>query len=473
MGLELQRVTLIEQAVIDTTVLYSTIASSHIQPPISSSTMANSVIIVIVSLCLSQALNPAAVPEIQSSSSSGLTASDMAANPPPPNPGESAGQWIDQLFDVSTNTYNGTVGNAFILAESNFTINNAAASKTGSNKRRRYYEENYGLHESVWANETAKTEYNIGVDLSNCSTGLRLWTDVGVYTFANGTTSNNATLGALVIDIGVLRDLGDSINTPNARYANHTAFLAQQALDEANQLLNNGLICQNRTASANSTAIQTAGETTGEIIHAELRRLLANNWSYWTAVILSTAGGAICGGSIAAVTDLAFFHNVVPENVVQTALVIGTIVLITSILTRMHEVGRLDRAERLPAAAQAVAAAGARVIPGGREAVIQNIFIAYFRRTIARMRGRQSNIASEVQAVGQDLHDLAAVEAALSAVGTDSVAGTEMYSCISDLDAAEAVEAIGQMSDPNLQVETAAEVMEQLAGRAEDGGCGV
>ena len=439
----------------------------------SSFTMTNSIIIMIINLGLSQALNPAAIPEIQNSSSSGLTASDMAAGPPLPNPGESAGQWIDQLFNVSTITYNGTVGDTSSFNDPNFTITNAAASETGSNKRRRYYEEGYGLHESVWGNETAKTEYNISVDLSSCSTGLRLGTDVGVYTFANGTTSDNTTLRALVSDLWALRDFGDSINTPNARYANHTALLAQQALDEANQVLNNGLICQNGTASAKSTAIQSTGETTGEIVHAEFRRLLANNWSYWTAVILSTAGGAVCGGSIAAVTDLAFYHEVVAENVVQTAFVIGAIVLITSILSRMHEVGRLDRAERLPAAAQAVAANAARVIPGGREAVIQNIFIAYCRRIIERIRGRQGNIASDVQAVGQDLQDLAAVEAALSAVGTESGAGSEMYSCISDLDAAEAVEAIGQMSDPNLQVETAAAVMEQLTGRTEDGGCGV
>ena len=440
----------------------------------SSLTMTNGIIIMLINLGLSQALNPAAIPEIQNSSSSGLTSSDMATGPPPPIPGESAGQWIDQLFNVSTNIYNGTVGNTFSLNESNFTINNAAASETGSNKRTRHYEESYGLHESVWANETAKTEYNISVDLSSCSTGLRFWTDVGVYTFANGTTSNTTTLRALVSDIWGLRDLGDSINAPNARYANHTAFLAQEALDEANQLLNNGLICQNGTTSANSTTIQSMGETTGEIIHAELRRLLANNWSYWTSVILSTAGGALCGGSIAAAADLAFLHEVVPENVVQTAIVIGAIVLITSILSRMHEVGRLDRAARLPAAAQVVAANAARVIPGGREAVIQNIFIAYCRRTIERIRGRQGNIASDVQAVGQELQDLAAVEAALeSAVGTQSVPDTEMHSCISDLDALEIVEAIGQLSDPSLQVETAAEVMQQLAGHTEDGGCGV
>ena len=435
--------------------------------------MLNSISIMIGSLGLSQALSPAVFPEIQNSSLSGLTASDMAGGPPPPSPGESAGQWIDQLFNLSTNIYNGTVGNTFSFSESNFTINHAAASETGSNKRRRYYEESYGLHESIWTNETAKTEYNISVDLSSCSTGLRLWTDVGVYTFVNGTTSDNTTLRGLVSDIWGLRDLGDSIYTPNARYANHTAFLAQQALGEANQLLNNGLICQNGTASANSTAIQATVETTGEIIHADLRRLLANNWSYWTAVILSTAVGAVCGGAIAAVTDLAFYRDVVPENVVQTAFVIGAVVLLSGILTRMHEVGRLDQAERLPAAAQAVAANAARVIPGGREAVIQNIFIAYCRRTIQRIRGRQRNIASDVQAVGQDLQDLAAVEAALSAVDTESVAGTEMHSCISDLDATEAVQAIGQMSDPNLQIETAAEVMEQLAGRTEDGGCAV
>ena len=440
---------------------------------------------------LSTALKPSSFPSIPgplASSSAASATYDTAAAPPPPGPGESAGQWIDQIFDNANSTYNSPTNNTLGVWGSAISTDSSIAtsstvSEPGQKKRKRDYVEAYGLHESIWANDTSKIGYNISVDLSNCSTGLRLSTNIGVYTFTNGTTTNDTTLKAMVADLWSLRH---SVNTPNTRYANHTALVAQQALDEANQVLGMGLICQNATSSANTSGVITTVDTPGEIIHAELRKLLANTWSYWVSVLLSSGVGAAGGATVAAVMDLAFYGNVTTENVVQTGVVVAFAILVSGILSRMHEVGRLDNAARLPGAAQAVAvnvvnAANAIPgVPGAREAVVQNIWVANARRAIQRIASRQRDleqalseagvsVEGSAQAVEDALDDLEAGTAAVSGAGTS----TEAWSCLSELEAVEAAEAVGQMSLAELSLETMEEIQEQLAGRNDDGSCGV
>lgn len=435
---------------------------------------------------------------------------DTAAGPPP-DPGESAGQWIDQLF-ADANSTNGsaihsTLGDfgSATSNESRVTINPATLSNPTSKKRKRDYVEEYGLHESIWANDTAKTSYNISVDLSNCSTGLRLSSNVGVYTFTNGTTSDDTTLKDMVLDLWSLRH---SVNTPNTRYANHTAVVAQLAMDEANQLLKNGLICQNASASANLSGVATTVDTTGEIIHNELRKLLANVWSYWASVVLSAGAGAACGISVAAGMDLRFKGNVTAENTIQTGTVVAMTIIIAGVLNRMHEVGRLDRADRLPGAAQAVAANAQAVavnavnnlvpaIPGAREAVAQSTFLATARKAMRRIASRQRNMEQALSEVGVSVDGSAreAVEDALdnleagisgagtsgagastsgAGAGTSSLGGvTNPQGCLSEIQAAEAAEVVGQMTDAALGIEAMEGIQEQLAGHNQDGGCGV
>ena len=448
---------------------------------------------------LTIALTPSSFPSLPGSLASSSAAS---AAPPPPGPGESAGQWIDQLFDNGNSTHNSPINNTLDLGTSDTShessiATNSTVSEPGQKQRKRDYVDAYGLHESIWANDTSKTGYNISVDLSNCSTGLRLSTNIGVYTFTNGTTTNDTTLKAMVTDLWSLRH---SVNTPNPRYANHTALVAQQALDEANQVLGMGLICRNATSSANTSGVVTTVDTPGEIIHAELRKLLANTWSYWVSVLLSSGVGAAGGATVAAVMDYAFNGNVTTENVVQTGVVVAIAILVSGILSRMHEVGRLDNAARLPGAAQAVAVNMANAanaipgVPGAREAVVQNVWVANARRAIQRIASRQRNleqalseagvsVEGSTQAVEDALEDLeagtAAVEDALDDLetGTAAVSGagtsTEAWSCLSEMEAVEAAEALGQMSNANLDLETMEEIQEQLAGRSDDGSCGV
>ena len=454
---------------------------------------------------LSIAFTPSSFPSIpgpSASSSAAFAIYDTAAAPPLPNPGESAGQWIDQIFDNTNSTYNSPINNTLGFWGSDTSNESSLAtsssvSEPGQQQRKRDYVEAYGLHESVWANNTSKIGYNISVDLSNCSTGLRLFTNIGVYTFTNGTTTNDTTLKAMVTDLWSLRH---SVSTPNTRYANHTALVAQQALDEANHVLGMGLICQNATSGANTSGIITTVDAPGESIHTELRKILANTWSYWASVLLSSGVGAAGGATVAAVMDVAFDGNVTTENVVQTAVVVAIAILVSGILSRMHEVGRLDNAARLPGAAQAVAVNVANAanaipgVPGAREAVVQNIWVANARRAIQRIASRQRNleqalseagvsVEGSAQAVEDALDDLEAGTAAVEDVlddieaGTAAVSGagtsTEAWSCLSELEAVEAAEAIGQMSNANLDLETMEEIQEQLAGRSDDGSCGV
>ena len=400
---------------------------------------------------------------------------DIAAGPPLPDPGESAGQWIDQLFANANST-------------------NATASQQLSKKGKRDYVEEYGLHESIWDNNTAKTSYNISVDFSKCSTGLRLSSNIGVYTFTNGTTSNDTTLKDMVLDFWSLRH---SVNTQNIRYANHMAVLAQLAMDEANQVLKNGLICQNTSASANVSGIVTTGVTTGEIIHNELRKLLANVSSYWASVVLSAGFGAACGIGVAAGMDYRFKGNVTAENTIQTGTVVAMTIIIAGILNRMHEVGRLDRVDRLPAVAanaQAVAVNAVNnlvpAIPGAREAVAQSTFLATVRRSLQRIASQQRHMEqalSEVGvsvdgSVGEAVEDaLDNLEAGVTGAGTSSagagpsnlgdVPNTE--GCLSESQAAAAAEVVSQLSDANLGLESMEEIQEELAARSEDGSCGV
>ena len=411
---------------------------------------------------------------------------DTAAAPPPPDAGESAGQWIDQLFADSNSTNSSAIHStlgSFDSAtsnESNITINPAVVSEPGLKKRKRDYVEEYGLHESIWANDTAKTSYNVSVDFSSCSTGLRLSSNVGVYTFTNGTTSNDTTLKDMVLDLWSLRH---SVNTPNTRYANHTAVVAQLAMDEANQVLENGLICQNASASANLSGVATTVDTTGETIHNELRKLLANAWSYWASVVLSAGAGATCGIAVSAGMDLRFTGNVTAKNTIQTGTVVAITIMIAGVLNRMHEVGQLDRADRLPAVAVNAVNNLVPAIPGAREAVVQNAFIAGVRRTLQRVASRQNHMeqalseagvpveGSAIEAVGDALDNL---EAGVSGAGTSGLGGeTNTEGCLSAVQAAEAAEVVGQMADASLGLEAMEEIQEQLAEQNENGGCSV
>ncbi|KAM0798223.1 hypothetical protein BDR22DRAFT_860247 [Usnea florida] len=366
------------------------------------------------------------------------SADDVPALPPQPV-GESLSNFLDQLFPSNT-------------TENSFTETNSTGAK---HKRDTTlvtpvtvgpYLNSYGLHQSFWDEETdsGKVSYNISVDFSSCSTGIKLNTDIGVYTFTNGTTNNNTNFSDMVADIYSLRH---SRQSPNPNYASHTADVAQLAMDEAIQVLNNGLICPNQS----NTAVAPILDRT------ELRHLLANKHSYWTTVILSSLGGASMGAIIATVADKVFLGNVSAENVVQTAIVIGCVVIIGGILGRCDQVGRLDRAED-------VAHRARELVPQGREAIVQNTYIAWARRTLARLARQQATVAAVQMA---EMASSAGGSAAGSVPGSPSTPGT----CLSELEAGEAASAIEMMQDVASNLETIEEAVEQMGPRDEQGAC--
>lgn len=381
------------------------------------------------------------LPGAPSAASSGSSSFDAILTLPPQLAGESLSNFLDQLFPA--NIDNSSENREFTGSGKKRALANADATSP--------YTSSYGLHQSCWDDDTGPgtNTFNISVDFSNCGTGLELGTDIGVYTFTNGSTTNNTDLRDMVADLYSLRH---SRQSPNPNYANHTAVVSQLAMEEANQLLNNGLICPNTSGTALTEAV----------VHDELRHLLMNTHSYWTAVILSAGGGAFVGGGVAAITDLIFNGNVTAQNVVQTAIVIGAVVMIGGILTRCDQVGRLDRAEN-------VAASVRDIVPQGREAIVQNVYVSWARRQMQRIVRQQVEEAlseAGVASVATSPH----TPGSLPSVPDSSAFGTP-NSCLSEMEAGQAGSAIGDMRDVALDLEPIQEIIEQLGPRDLQGGC--
>ena len=377
------------------------------------------------------------------------SADDVPALPPQPV-GESLSSYLDQLFP------------------SNTTVNSSTETNSTGAKHKRDttlvtpvtvgpYLDSYGLHQSFWDEETdsGTVSYNISVDFSSCSTGIKLNTDIGVYTFSNGTTNNDTSFRDMVADMYSLRH---SRQSPNPNYASHTADVARLALDEAMQVLTNGLICQNQSNTALAPVLD----------RTELRHLLANKHSYWTTVILSTLGGVTGGAAIAAGLDKVFYGNVSAENVVQTAVVIGVVVFLGGILSRCDQTGRLDRAE-------VVAHRARDLVPQGREAIVQNTYVAWARRQLGRLARQQAEVAAVQMA---ELASSAAGSGTGSVQttphGPGSIPGSPLTpgSCLSEVEAGDAASALEVMTDVALDLETIQETVEQMGPRDEQGACG-
>lgn len=377
----------------------------------------------------------------------------------PPQPaGESLGTFLDQLFSDETGSFpkntsvDGSSSKRGLDSANTATVDIATTSP---------YTNSYGLHQSCWDEETdsGTVKYNISADFSSCSTGLTLGTDIGVYTFTNGTTTNSTQLRDMVYDLYTLRH---SRRSPNPNYANHTAAVAQLAFEEGNRLLESGLICRN-----SSTPTQT-----DLIIHQELRHLLGNKHSYWATVLLSAAGGAALSGSIAAAVDKVSSGNVTGHNVVQTALVVGSVVIISGILTRLDQVGRLDRAET-------VANNVRELVPQSREAIVQNAYLGWARRQMQRIVRRQVEESLSEHGVGtapgSNAGSMDPVTPGSIAVTPGSVpdtpGSTAFGSCLSETEAGEAASALGEMTDVTLNLEPIREALELLGPRDEQGSC--
>ena len=339
--------------------------------------------------------------------------------------------------------------------------------------------------------------------MSNGCTGLGFSSSIGVYTFTNGTTTNDTKLLAIIEDIWSLKPTADD---KTRRWANHTLMLAQLALDEANEVLYQGpasLICQNQTTnqSTTQTTAVSSPENSG-ILHDEFRRLQASGWSYLTATIGTAALGAGLGAAIGVTANHVFTGNISAMNVVQTAAVVGSTILLSGIVNRQHEVGRLDRG------AAAMQRGVARVGNRGREILTQNILIGYLRSITDEIKRREARQALAVaqEALGQQTGPLSQAGADVSgfsdlgslsldnnyglsaaggsgehtpggSVGPGTPKGTPPrksgnFICLADESAADALGGLSIMSDEDIRLKTM-EYMETiqeytLSGNLED-----
>ena len=363
--------------------------------------------------------------------------------------GETLGTFLDQLFSDEMGSFPENISVDGSGSKRGLDLVDTATVDIATSP----YANSYGLDQSCWDQETESgtVKYNISVDFSTCSTGLRLGTDIGVYTFTNGTTTNSTQLRDMVNDLHTLRH---SRKSPNPNYANHTAAVAQLAFEEGNQLLQSGLICRN-----DSTPTET-----DLVIHQELRHLLANKHSYWTAVFLSATGGAILAGSIAAAVDKVSSGNVTAHNVIQTALVVGSVVIISGILTRLDQIGRLDRAETVANNVREMVP-----LPQSREAIIQNVYLGWARRQMQRIVRRQVEESLSQHGIGS----AAGSNAGPVTPGSmpDTPGSTVFGSCLSETEAGDAAAALGEMTEVSLNLEPIQEVIEQLGPRDEQGSC--
>lgn len=370
----------------------------------------------------------------------------------PQQPAEdSVGQFLDRLFDE---------GDTAVVADPAITSKRAVPKST--------YSQSYGLHTSKWENATdGKTvSYNISVDFSKCGHGVKLTDDVGVYTFTNGTTSNTTTLRDLVMDVWSLRHRREH-KAINLKYNNHICTNADAALAEANQALTDYLICKPTTDVT----------PTQDLVHNELRRLLYNPYSYWTSVIGNFGVGAAAGGGIAAVMDHFFQGNVSAQNVVQTATVVGAAGVIGGIWARCHDAGHLDGTQRVAQnAQQAGQAVGqvvgqnlAQLVPGGREAVVQNVFMGVARRAIARVV--RSRVEEAVSQAASSIPGSPGGSVPGSGQGTPMSAADQQ--CLTEDVAAQAATEIGNMVAPELELSSISEIEVAEASNGPRGDCNV
>ncbi|KAL8682517.1 MAG: hypothetical protein Q9186_001464 [Xanthomendoza sp. 1 TL-2023] len=105
--------------------------------------------------------------------------------------------------------------------------------------------------------------FNISMDISGCGKSLRKNTLAGIYTYPNGTTKNDATVGDILADLRATKMNAPDVHTGQVAMKNHMLTSAQTVQAMSNRLLDRDLVCKPpRDISG------------GEVIPNELRRLL-------------------------------------------------------------------------------------------------------------------------------------------------------------------------------------------------------
>ena len=268
-------------------------------------------------------------------------------------------------------------------------------------------------------------------------------------------------------DVNIHQPRTRQLQYVNTKYANHTLALAKLAMKEANEALL-VLLCRNATAPI-VTAPGYDFSQAPIIPPSSLQKLgkRQNTLSYWLALIAGSVGGGVSCAAIAAGLSEAIDHALGTYTVVSVGVVVGFSAIVTGTILRCQAVGRLDSAANRidrrigqPVVGAAAAAAVAmpnpvqvldRVAPGGREAVVQNAFIAWFRKNLKRI----------VTGAVQEAVDEAISEIASNAFGTPLGEDSDEYhsangdieSCLTMQEAASAAGDLQNMFSQELELQ--------------------
>ena len=105
--------------------------------------------------------------------------------------------------------------------------------------------------------------FNLSMDISGCGYSVNKNTLAGIYTYQNGTTKYDATVGDILKAINEIANHVPDLQTAESRLSEHLTFSSKIVQARANRLLDGGLVCKSSATSRNT-----------DVVHTELRRLL-------------------------------------------------------------------------------------------------------------------------------------------------------------------------------------------------------
>ncbi|KAL8888781.1 MAG: hypothetical protein Q9215_003844 [Flavoplaca cf. flavocitrina] len=339
-----------------------------------------------------------------------------------PTTGLSASDYLDQIFPQNdpTSSLNGR-GLLFKRDEGVDLIGNSTLE--------------CGFSTTTWTVQYEDIEgpffYNYTLDFGNSDTSFGLDTAVGTYTFSNGSEADDVKLLDIVRDV---RNLDRQHWREYQPTVNHTFHNGLAALDDIEKIFNSGIVCKNETVPDNQQI---------DWIHDELRRKLlmdlspedaeegrctlvgspcptstptqsdaavatvgasedevtrtASRAGYALYTLLWAAAGAVIGAGITIKNELAYPPHTIQakgvENVAELGAALG---IVGSIMARQASLGvynaPAERASRTLQHVGTVVRDRSQEIPAvtrqtamrGREAVNQNVIIAWLRGRLRR-----------------------------------------------------------------------------------------
>lgn len=147
--------------------------------------------------------------------------------------------------------------------------------------------------------------FNISMDISGCKRGVRKNTTAGIYTYSNGTTQENTTIGDILADLKAIKREAPDSHAADRLVWDHTLTSARTVRDMGNLLLDGGLVCK-------------MAKPSGQSVHNELRRLLwldahphAREEAKQISILIATSGlaGLVAGGVTALAAFIVEYRN--------------------------------------------------------------------------------------------------------------------------------------------------------------------